>query len=143
MTWKRWIAVFVGGYIFLLAIFAILQSLEGDPVEVEIPVTWTAPGDDGHTGTASHYSLRYSDEIITQANWGSANIVDSSLLMMPLIAGSPETLMVVLLLESEARVYFAIKTADENDNWSSLSNLAVYNAEDYIPPGAITDLNVE
>ena len=33
---------------------------------------WTAPGDDGGTGTATSYDIRYSTSAITAANWGSA-----------------------------------------------------------------------
>ena len=35
-------------------------------------LTWTATGDDGGTGTASSYDVRYSMAPITEANWGSA-----------------------------------------------------------------------
>ena len=38
----------------------------------EIDLTWTAPGDDNVTGTATSYDIRYSTETITSANWDEA-----------------------------------------------------------------------
>src|SRR5207237_5576247 len=37
-----------------------------------ISLTWTAPGDDSLTGTASQYDLRYSTSPITASNFSSA-----------------------------------------------------------------------
>lgn len=39
-----------------------------------VTLKWTAPGDDGNTGTATTYDIRYSKNPITEANWGDATI---------------------------------------------------------------------
>ncbi len=99
---------------------------------------WTAPGDDGNTGTASVYDLRYSTSAINEANWDSALQVDNE--PTPHIAGTPETCTVTGLAESTV-YYFAIKTADEVANWSGLSNVASTSTlGDTEPPSAIDDL---
>ncbi|MFH1460573.1 MAG: fibronectin type III domain-containing protein, partial [Candidatus Omnitrophota bacterium] len=35
-------------------------------------LSWSAPGDDGSTGTAASYDIRYSTAAITAVNWASA-----------------------------------------------------------------------
>ncbi len=37
-----------------------------------VALSWTAPGDDGATGTASSYDIRYSTSTITAGNWPTA-----------------------------------------------------------------------
>ena len=37
-----------------------------------IQLSWTAPGDDGATGTATTYDVRYSTATINAGNWASA-----------------------------------------------------------------------
>ena len=57
----------------------------GDVTDIRITATtdtsatlaWTAPGDDGMTGTASQYDIRYSTSVITDANFSSATQVSS------------------------------------------------------------------
>ena len=55
-------------------------------------LTWTAVGDDGSTGTATTYDLRYSTSPITAANFGSATPVTGE--PAPKTAGQAETLTV-------------------------------------------------
>ncbi len=86
------------------------------------PVTlqWTAPGDDGANGTATSYDLRYSAILITLVNFGSATQVAGE--PSPQVAGSLETMAVNL---PPGTYYFAIKTKDEANNESGLSNVPV------------------
>lgn len=86
-----------------------------------INLSWTAPGDDGNSGTASSYDVRYSTIPITSGNWDSAIQVSGE--PTPSIAGTNET-MTVSGLVSATTYYFAIKTADEVPNGSGLSNVA-------------------
>ena len=81
---------------------------------------WTAPGDDGRIGRASQYDLRYSTSPITDANWSLAARVDG--LSRPLPYGNREMVTVSGLLSS-TDYYFAVKAADEQLNWSPMSNL--------------------
>jgi hypothetical protein len=84
-----------------------------------IALTWTAPGDDGNSGTATLYDIRYSTSEISGANWNAATQCTGE--PNPQIAGSNET-FTVIGLSSSATYYFALKAADEVLNWSDLSN---------------------
>ena len=84
-------------------------------------LTWTASGDDGHTGTATSYDIRFGTSPIDDGNWAAATIVPNSLL--PASAGGAEHLTVDGLQPSTT-YYFAMKVADEENNISNLSNVA-------------------
>jgi len=84
-------------------------------------LTWTAPGDDGFTGTAAAYDLRYSTLPITPYNWNSAIHVNG--VPAPHAAGTREA-YTVYNLASNTRYYFAIRTVDRAGNWSEISNNA-------------------
>lgn len=84
-------------------------------------LSWTAAGDDGNSGTASSYDIRYSTSVITNGNWSSSIQVSGE--PMPASAGSSES-MTVSGLSSSVTYYFAIKTSDEASNVSGLSNVA-------------------
>lgn len=86
-----------------------------------INLSWTAPGDDGTSGTATNYDIRYLTENITDSNWSSATQVSGE--PTPASAGSNET-MTVSGLSSATTYYFAIKTSDEVPNVSELSNVS-------------------
>ena len=79
---------------------------------------WTAPGDDGHAGTAAGYELRRSTGQISVANWSLADPVPCSL--VPRVAGTPETLRVSDLVP-RSEVYFALRSHDEVGNQSAVS----------------------
>ncbi|MCB2230563.1 hypothetical protein KQH82_07595 [bacterium] len=102
------------------------RSTEGEipPPEQGYPVTlgWTAVGDDGESGTASRYDIRYSlDSIALRTSWSLTAPVSG--LPEPSRAGTRESVSVWLPLWSDTTYYFAIKAADEAGNWSRLSNL--------------------
>ncbi len=77
-------------------------------------------GDDGSTGTATTYDIRYSTSTITLVNWGSATQVASE--PIPSVAGSAESIT-VSGLSASTLYYFAMKTSDEVPNESGLSNV--------------------
>ena len=83
-------------------------------------LSWTSPGDDGDTGTATTYDIRYSTSLITEANWATATQVSGE--PAPLIAGTAQSLT-VSGLSSNTTYYFAIKTSDEVPNTSLLSDV--------------------
>jgi uncharacterized protein (DUF2141 family) len=87
-----------------------------------VTLTWTAPGDDWSTGTASMYDLRYSTEPISPENFDLATMAVG--MPAPLPAGSSQA-YVVTGLTPNTPYFFALKTADEVPNWSSLSNLVM------------------
>jgi hypothetical protein len=81
---------------------------------------WSAPGDDGSTGTAAGYDIRYSTSLITEANFAAAAQVDGE--PDPQSAGNTEWLTLTGLDWGQL-YYFAIKTSDEVPNQSALSNV--------------------
>jgi Tol biopolymer transport system component len=95
--------------------------------ETSATLHWTAPGDNGATGTAAGYDLRHSTEPITWQTWNSATAVLG--VPLPSIAGTVES-FTVTGLESGQTYYFALKAVDDAANWSELSNLA------YVTPGS-------
>lgn len=85
-----------------------------------IDVSWTAPGDDDASGTATTYDLRYSTSLITAGNFSAATEVTGE--PTPSIAGSLES-MTVSGLSAGTTYYFAIKSSDEAANTSLISNV--------------------
>jgi hypothetical protein len=95
-----------------------------------VTLTWTAPGDDGNTGTASAYVIRYATATIGDANWGSASQCSGE--PAPQAAGNSQT-FTVTGLSPDTTYYFAMKTADEVPNWSGLSNIPSRKTEAVTP----------
>lgn len=85
-----------------------------------IDLEWTAPGDDINIGTAASYDVRYSTALITEINWDTAMEMIGE--PAPSVAGSLES-MTVSGLSADTTYYFAIKTSDEAQNISDLSNV--------------------
>ncbi len=100
---------------------AVTNLATSSPTSGSITLTWTAPGDDGNTGTATTYDIRYSTSTINDSNWASATQVSGE--PTPLVAGTNQS-MVISGLSASTTYYFAMKTADEVPNWSTLSNVA-------------------
>lgn len=103
---------------------------------------WTAPGDDGSTGTATRYDLRCSTSpIVTDADFDAAVQVTGE--PVPAPAGETDDMVVTGLLPGTA-YWFALKSHDEVPNVSGLSNVAtgVTQILDVTPPAAIADLAV-
>jgi len=88
----------------------------------EVVLKWTAPGDDGNSGRASEYIIRYSErEITNSATWYDANDVTGE--PVPRDAGSEETFRVENLTPGR-RYYFGIRAVDDVENKSLLSSSA-------------------
>jgi hypothetical protein len=88
----------------------------------EIALTWTAPGDDGATGTASLYEFKVSHSPITSGNFAAATDIDFWLSEpAPSAGGTPETI-VLFGLDPAQTWYFAMRTQDEVPNTSGVSN---------------------
>lgn len=86
-----------------------------------VTLKWTATGDDGSTGTATAYDIRYATSAITESNWASATAVQNE--PAPKAAGSAEA-MDITGLTANTTYYFAMKVSDKNLNTSALSNVA-------------------
>jgi hypothetical protein len=112
---------------------------EATPNSVDL--SWTAPGDDGSTGTATQYDIRYSTSSLSEASWDAATQVAGE--PTPSVAGTTENFEVTGL-QPNTTYYFAIKTADEVPNWSGISNVVTKSTEpEADPPVAVADLSVD
>lgn len=85
-----------------------------------ITLTWTTPGDDSLSGTATQFDIRYSTSPITAANFSSATRWTSGV-PTPLVSGTQQSVQVTGLTAATT-YYFAMKTADDAGNWSGISN---------------------
>ena len=98
-----------------------LVVIESQTTLGTITLNWTAPGDDGNTGTATSYDLRYTLRN-SRIDWESATQVVGE--PSPGAAGSSES-FTVNGLDPVTEYSFALKTADEVPNVSAMSNTAV------------------
>lgn len=96
-----------------------MAAIAGVPTTHTITVRWTAPGDDGYSGKAYRYDIRFSTAPITAANWNQAS--RSTEMPLPATPGLLQTCTVYGLVPN-TKYYFRMKTADEKYNWSALSN---------------------
>jgi hypothetical protein len=105
-----------------------------------VTLTWTAPGDNGATGTAIGYVVKYSTAgAITGANWDSATEYAQS--WTPLAAGGSEN-HVVSPLAGDTQYWFAVEAYDRTPNCGGVSNSPSGKTSDTVAPCAITDFAV-
>ncbi len=120
-TSSDWVCLLTNaGIVDVIAPATVTDLAAGTVTDTSVDLTWTAPGDDGTTGTASSYDVRYSTAVITEANWWSATQATGE--PTPAAAGSAQG-MTVSGLSAGTTYYFAIKTSDEVPNISALSNV--------------------
>ncbi len=86
-----------------------------------ITLAWTAPGDDGASGQATSYDIRYSTATLNEAAWGFATALTGE--PAPKAAGQAETFLVTGL-QPNTTYNFALKTTDDAGNTSAISNIA-------------------
>ena len=82
-------------------------------------LTWTATGDDGATGLAGFYDIRYATAPITSSTWDSAARALAE--PGPRGAGSGES-FVVSGLDPDTTYHFALRVRDDMGNQSAVSN---------------------
>jgi trimeric autotransporter adhesin len=104
-----------------------------------IGLTWTAPGDDGTTGTATTYEAFYSTSAITSGNYASANPAIGE--PTPQVAGTAQS-MTITGLSGNTTYYVVVVVRDDAGNLSAavISNVATATTSDTIAPSNITDL---
>jgi hypothetical protein len=114
----------VAAILLSLAPLAPLANLAAPPAHAAGSATlvWTAPGDDGTSGQATRYDIRYSVVAITEANFFGAWQVPN--IPPPAPAGWRQSVTVENLIEN-ATYFFALKAVDDRGNWSPMSNVAV------------------
>ncbi len=108
--------------------------------DFQAKLTWTAPGSDGKTGTATRYELRYStvNSINTEAQWSAATTYPQS--WVPAISGVIETKTLTGLIPSVVH-YFSLRAYDQINNAAGLSDCAFAPSGTFIFMGSI-DPNV-
>jgi len=108
--------------------FSVMDLRAAAIGENYVVLVWTAPGDDGDTGQASSYDVRYRTAGPTNSdNFDTSTPVPTP---VPKPAGALEQLN-VSGLASETIYWFAIRVADEVPNWSPVSNpVEVLTSED-------------
>src|SRR5690606_11914653 len=117
---------------------AVLNLIVERTADDSVSLRWTAPGDDAYAGRASAYDLRHSPSAITEDTWPSAVGLDG--LPHPKASGAEERHAAGGL--AAGRRYFALKSADEEENWSAISNVVFAELGDTIAPAAVEDLAV-
>ena len=96
-----------------------LNAIPGEG-QANIILTWASSGNDLNIGNAASYDIRYNESPITESNWAeSINIPFNS---SPKTPGSTEFLSAWLPDQNKV-YYFGIKTRDNCNNLSDISNI--------------------
>ncbi|MFH1618475.1 MAG: Ig-like domain-containing protein [bacterium] len=103
-----------------------LRATVFDSGTARVLLAWTAPPDD-LTGPATYF-IRAATEPVTQLRWDSA--VPVAQVAASTGSGGPESAYIPVL-SSSAVQFFALRTADQADNLSPVSNPALF---DPVPP---------
>src|SRR5690606_6089892 len=114
----------------------LAQSTDADSA---LLLSWTAPGDDGQSGRAARYEIRFSLLPPTSVDWEAS--IEPIAGPEPAPAGSAETWILTGLLP-DSTYYVQIRSEDEAVNRSPPSNVASGRAGDAVAPAAITDLRI-
>jgi outer membrane protein assembly factor BamB len=102
---------------------SISNLVASNPTNTTVTLTWTAPGNNMMSGTATGYIVKYSTSgPITASNWGSATPYPQS--WTPLSPGSAET-HEVSGLSNATRYWFAVEAHDAVPNYGNVSNDAL------------------
>jgi hypothetical protein len=109
-----------------------------DTTADSITLQWTAPGDDGNTGTASQYDLRYREGTsLTADNWNSST--QASTEPAPKATSSAET-FTVGGLQTDKTYFRHSRLPMRYPTGQEISNVADGKTRDTIPPSAVSDL---
>ncbi|PKK85724.1 MAG: hypothetical protein CVT48_04250, partial [Thermoplasmata archaeon HGW-Thermoplasmata-1] len=122
------------------AAITTLAVVSGGVTTNSAQLQWTAPGDDGATGTVSGYTVKYSTSTITAANWASATTATVTYDPTTLVAAGTLQKATVTGLNAETKYYFAVKAKDEVPNEGNMSNVvnATTGADSTAPAGTFT-----
>lgn len=129
--------------LLILVGLATMHATAGAQVtSTSVQLSWTTPGDDGLSGTASQFDLRYSTSLINATNFANATRWTGT--PSPAAPGTRQS-TTVTGLQPTTTYWFAIKTADEVPNWAGLSNVisrTTLAAADAVRPAQVTTLTI-
>ncbi|MBN2406411.1 MAG: gliding motility-associated C-terminal domain-containing protein [Elusimicrobia bacterium] len=105
----------------------------------ELVLEWTAPGDDGATGTADHYYIKYTTNaaLDMKGDWNQAETYTTNLSVAGPV-GTPETL--TCILAGGNTYYIAIRAYDDFGSWTQSNTSTGPAKPDHVSPSAVTDL---
>lgn len=105
-------------------------SLEG-----QIALSWSAPGDDGVTGTVDRYVIRYSTSLLSAQNLSLASLYAQAII--PRTPGGREGLL-MSGFQGGTVYFFSVSGVDDAGFEGGISNVVSINAQyDVTPPGKI------
>ncbi len=104
---------------------AFIDSLRVEPGSEQgsIDIYWQSPGDDGNSGTATNYEIRYSPSVLNQSNWASAPTMVGA--PAPGLPGTSDSTEISGLVGGQV-YYVGIKAFDEAGNESPLAVTSGY-----------------
>jgi hypothetical protein len=108
------------GLILATALAGPVTGAHAGTAASAVVLSWTTPGDDSLTGTASAFDMRYSTSPLLAGNFTSGTKVNS--MPAPAAPGTVQT-VTVTGLSPNTTYYFAMKTVDKRGNWSLVSNI--------------------
>jgi hypothetical protein len=97
-----------------------------------VVASWTATGDDGNTGTATAYVLKFSTQAITASNWDTCATL--ALHHSPQPAGTVEQVQ-IQMPDPGVTYYFAIRAVDEAGNLGQLGKVVTAQSHQYDSDG--------
>lgn len=120
---------------------AITNLLAFSPGKTTMELDWTAPAEDGTSGTAvAEYDVRHSASPIDAVNFDAATDVDNE--PAPAAPGTKQS-MTINGLATNTVHYFAIMSKDNVGTTSLISNVVSMATLDGTAPSAIKDLSAE
>lgn len=103
-----------------------LRIENGDITVNSATLSWSPTGNDGATGKASQYNLRYQKNCHTSSDFNFDTAVKADRPPSPQEAGQGKTeTFEILGLNPDTDYCFGLKTGDEAPNWSEISNVVV------------------
>lgn len=105
-----------------------------------LSLRWVSPGDDGNTGTAFSYDLRYAITPLSSTTWPTASVALSE--PAPIRAGTTQSCFVTRLIPGRT-YYFAIKASDDAGNWSGMSKVLAKTPQAYFVGDNNSDLRLD
>ena len=101
---------------------AVTNLTTGNTGPFSTVLSFSATGDNGTSGYAKSYDIRYSTAPISEANWSSATVYKNS--FRPAPAGQSEAFKIIGL-SPQTGYYVGIKAKDEKGNASALATTSV------------------